>query len=118
MADVVIDMSSISTKPVLESLQMVRRGGRIVLVGIKGNNLVDGLASDTIVRKELTIVGAISKTFATGERALQFMQHHQDVLATLKPKSFALADVTTAALTLGREIKGPDYIYQYLDTAS
>jgi len=117
LADVVIDMTSISTKPVLEALAMVRRGGRIVLIGIKGNNLVDGLASDTIVRKELTVVGAISKTFSTGERALQFMQRHQDILASLKPKSFPLADVTAAALTLGREIEGPDHIYQYLKIA-
>jgi alcohol dehydrogenase len=117
LADVVIDMTSISTKPILQALQMVRRGGRVVLIGIKGTNAVEGLLSDTIVRKELTVVGAISKSYASAERALQFMRHHQDVLATLKPKDFALADVTTAVRTLGREIEGPDYIYQYLKIA-
>jgi alcohol dehydrogenase len=117
LADVVIEMTSISTKPVLEALQMVRRGGRIVLIGIKGTNLVDGLATDTIVRKELTIVGVISKTYGSSARALQFMRRHRDLLATLNSKAFALDDVTTAVKTLGREIEGPDYVYQHLRIA-
>lgn len=40
----------------------------------------------------------------------RYVRETVSILATLTPKSFALADVTTGALALGREIAGPDYI--------
>jgi threonine dehydrogenase-like Zn-dependent dehydrogenase len=58
MADVVLDASSTSTAPIHLALKMVRREGTIVLGGLKDHKSVDGIVTDDIVLRRLTIQGA------------------------------------------------------------
>ena len=61
-ADIVVDVSSYATQPVVDALSMIRPGGTIVLAGVKGFKPVDQFVSDLIVMKEITIKGAIGVT--------------------------------------------------------
>ena len=62
MADVVLDISDGSTEPVLQAVELVRRGGRIVLAGLKSGKPVNGLVTDKIVAGELQVLGGFSST--------------------------------------------------------
>ncbi len=104
MADVVLDMSAGSTEPVLQAIDLVRRGGRIVLAGLKNGKPVDGLMTDKIVANELQLLGGFSSTSASLETALEILKLHQHRLDKLCSHSFNLADADLAVRTLGREV--------------
>jgi threonine dehydrogenase-like Zn-dependent dehydrogenase len=106
MADVVLDMSDGSTEPVLQALDVVRRGGRIVLAGLKNGKPVNGLITDTIVANELQVLGGFSSTSTSLETALEILKAHQDRLGKLCSHSFGLDQADLAVRTLGREVKG------------
>ena len=61
-ADVVVDVSSYATQPVVDALHMVRAGGTVVLAGVKGFKVVDNFISDLVVMKEINLRGAIGVT--------------------------------------------------------
>lgn len=105
MADVVLDMSDGSTEPVLQALDLVRRGGRIVLAGLKNGKPVNGLMTDTIVANELQVLGGFSSTSSSLETALEILKAHQDRLGKLCSHSFGLDEADLAVRTLGREVE-------------
>jgi alcohol dehydrogenase len=104
MADVVLDMSAGSTEPVLQALDLARRGGRIVLAGLKNGKPVNGLMTDKIVGNELQLLGGFASTFGSLEIALEILKAHQDELGKLCSHSFGLEQADLAVRTLGREV--------------
>jgi len=73
--DVVIDVTSYSTSAVTLAIDLVRRGGRVVLAGTKGlGNPVPDFFSDKVVIKELTILGALGVDHANYERAVSLIE--------------------------------------------
>jgi threonine dehydrogenase-like Zn-dependent dehydrogenase len=104
MADVVLDMSAGSTEPVVQALDAVRMGGRVVLAGLKNGKPVDGLVTDKIVAKELQVLGGFSSTSGSLELALEILQANHDRLIPLCTHSFGLGDADLAVRTLGREV--------------
>jgi threonine dehydrogenase-like Zn-dependent dehydrogenase len=104
MADVVLDMSAGSTEPVLQALDVVRMGGRVVLAGLKNGKPINGLVTDKIVAKELQVLGGFSSTSSSLEIALEILQAHYQRLGPLCSHSFGLDDADLAVRTLGREV--------------
>src|SRR5262249_54781824 len=102
MADVVLDMSAGSTEPVLQALDLVRRGGRIVLAGLKNGKPVNGLNTDKIVGDELQVLGGFASTFGSLKTALEILKAHQHELGKLCSHSFGLDQADLAVRTLGR----------------
>jgi alcohol dehydrogenase len=112
MADVVLDMSDGSTEPVLQAVELVRKGGRIVLAGLKSGKPVNGLVTDKIVAGELQVLGGFSSTSGSLLTALEILKAHQHELASLCSHSFALDQADAAVRTLGREVQdGTDVLH-------
>jgi threonine dehydrogenase-like Zn-dependent dehydrogenase len=114
LVDVVVDVTNGSSSPIVQAVEMVRPGGKIVLAGLKGRHPIAGLLTDRIVVKEIQVVGVMSAGWTSVELAIRVIERKRDILARLKPKAFALEDVTTAVRTLGREIVDPDVLHLHL----
>ncbi len=118
LADVVLEVSAGATKPIVDAVDMVKRGGRIVLAGLKGKRAVEGLFTDKIVFKEIELVGVLSAGWQSIEIAIDIIRRRGAELKPLCSHSFPLARVEDAIRTLGREISnGVEVIHITLDIA-
>jgi threonine dehydrogenase-like Zn-dependent dehydrogenase len=113
-ADVVVDVSSYATQPVVDALSMVRVGGRIVLAGVKGFKPVEGLVSDLIVMKEIRLMGAIGVTSSGYKSAIRLLESGRIELGRMHTHDFELADAALAIRTLAREIPDDESIHSCL----
>ena len=119
MADVVLDMSAGSTEPVLQALDTVRMGGRVVLAGLKNGKPVSGLVTDKIVVKELQVLGGFSSTADSLDIALEILRAHHRRLGPICSHSFGLDEADLAVRTLGREVDdGKEVVHVSLVIAS
>ena len=113
-ADVVVDVSSYATQPVVDAMSMVRAGGKVVLAGVKGFKEVQGLVSDVIVLKEIQILGAIGVTSSGYQRAIGLIESGRVELEKMHTHDFDLADAELAIRTLAREVEGDESIHSCL----
>ncbi len=58
-ADVVVDVTAKAPSAPGDALRLVKRGGRVVLAGTRGRGPAPGFEPDTIVYKEVTVIGAL-----------------------------------------------------------
>jgi 2-desacetyl-2-hydroxyethyl bacteriochlorophyllide A dehydrogenase len=113
-ADVVVDVSPYATKPIIDAIEVVRRGGTIVLAGVKGYKPVPNFISDVVVGKEITIKGATGVTSSGYRSAIRAIESGKIPLAAMHTHDFALEDAETAIRTLAREIPGEESIHSCL----
>jgi threonine dehydrogenase-like Zn-dependent dehydrogenase len=85
-------------------VELVRRGGRIVLAGLKSGKPVNGLVTDKIVAGELQVLGGFSSTTESLLTALDILKAHRHRLGKICSHSFALGEADLAVRTLGREV--------------
>lgn len=112
MADVVLDVSAGAMAPILQGIDMTRRGGRLVLAGLKSGNKLDGVPIDEVVLREIELRGVVSGGYRSTELAISMIRESAEILAPLCTHTFALRDVTNAVRTLGREITdGTDAVH-------
>ncbi|MFB9127538.1 zinc-binding alcohol dehydrogenase [Paraburkholderia dipogonis] len=104
LADVVLDVSSGAMQPIVEGVDLVKRGGRIVLAGLKGNQPLNGLPIDKVVLREIQLLGVLSAGWQSTELAIELIKQDGPKLAPLCTHSFSLNDGTAAVRTLGREL--------------
>ncbi len=113
-ADVVVDVSSYATQPVVDALSMVRAGGRVVLAGVKGFKAVEGLVSDLIVMKEIRIMGAIGVTSTGYRSAIRLLESGRVPIERMHTHNFDLEEAELAIRTLAREIPDAESIHSCL----
>lgn len=113
-ADIVVDVSAYTTKPVADALQLVKMGGRIVLAGVKGFKAVDNFVSDLIVMKEVTVKGAIGVTSTGYRQAIELIESGSVDFAPMHTHDFELRDAELAIRTLAREIDNDESIHSCL----
>jgi threonine dehydrogenase-like Zn-dependent dehydrogenase len=113
-ADVVVDVSAYATQPVVDAMSMVRPGGRVVLAGVKGFKVVEGLVSDLIVLKEINIMGAIGVTASGYRSAIRLLESGRVPVERMHTHNFALAEAELAIRTLAREVDGDESIHSCL----
>lgn len=112
MADVVLDVSAGAMAPILQGIAMLRRGGRIVLAGLKSGQLLNDVPIDDIVLREIELRGVVSGGYRSTELAIQLINDNVDAFAQLCTHTFDLRDAASAVQTLGREItNGVDPIH-------
>lgn len=103
LADVVLDVSAGAVAPVIQAIDMVKRGGRIVLAGLKGRARLNDFPVDKVVFREIQLVGVLSAGWQPTEMAIRMIEEEGAGLRTLCSHSFPLEQVTEAVRTLGRE---------------
>jgi threonine dehydrogenase-like Zn-dependent dehydrogenase len=100
LADIVIDVSAGATQPILDAIEIVRRGGTIVLAGVKDGLPVVGLLPDRIVLKSIRMQGAFAVDTASFREAIRLLELGTGPYARMHTKSFALADAEAAIARL------------------
>jgi threonine dehydrogenase-like Zn-dependent dehydrogenase len=113
-ADVVVDVSSYATEPIVQALDFARMGGKIVLAGVKGFKPVPGFVSDKVVMKELTIHGAIGVTRSGYASAIRLLERRKHPVEMMHTHNFKLEEAELAIKTLAREIEGQESIHSCL----
>jgi threonine dehydrogenase-like Zn-dependent dehydrogenase len=113
-ADVVLDVSSYATEPIVQAMDFARMGGCIVLAGVKGFKSVPDFVSDKIVMKELTIKGAIGVTQSGYASAIRLLEKRKYPVEMMHTHDFKLEDAELAIKTLARQIEGEESIHSCL----
>jgi threonine dehydrogenase-like Zn-dependent dehydrogenase len=110
-ADVVIDVTAYSTEAVVQSIDLVRRGGRVVLAGTKGPKPVPGFYSDRIVMKELTVLGALGVDTPNYLRAIRLIESRRYPLEKMHTHTLPLTEADRALRLLAGEEPGESAIH-------
>jgi threonine dehydrogenase-like Zn-dependent dehydrogenase len=113
-ADVVVEVTSYATEPVVASLDYVAPGGTVVLAGVKGFKAIPDFVSDKIVLKEIRVQGAIGVTSSGYRNAIDLIESRRFPLEKIHTHDFALRDAELAIRTLAREIPGEESIHSCL----
>ena len=110
MADVVMDLADGTTATVPLAIQLARRGGQVLLAGLKHGKPVNGLISDQIVSKMLRISGGAGATPETMRRAVHLLGAGRVPTKELLGEVYSMDDVNTAMAALQRKIPDKDSI--------
>jgi threonine dehydrogenase-like Zn-dependent dehydrogenase len=110
LADVVLELTPMAAGPVSDALLAVRRGGRVVLAGLKGNKEIP-LRTDLIINRALTIRGAFGVDARGMADAIALIESRRFPLEKMHTHSFGLDDAELAIKTLGGEIPGESAIH-------
>ena len=110
LADVVLELTPMATQPVVDALEAVRHGGRVVLGGLKGQRTV-ALRTDVIINKAITVVGAFSVDAPAYSQAIRLIESGRFPLEKLHTHSFGLDEVALAIETLAGEVPGEDAVH-------
>jgi threonine dehydrogenase-like Zn-dependent dehydrogenase len=109
-ADVVLDVTPMATQPILDALEAVRFGGRIVLAGLKGRRPTS-LVTDAIIGKGITVVGAYSVDARAYVDAIRIIESGVLPLEKLHTHTFGLADAARAVEVLAGEVEGEQAVH-------
>jgi threonine dehydrogenase-like Zn-dependent dehydrogenase len=101
--DVVVDVSHLATEPIVQAIEMVRPGGRIVLGGLKHMEPVP-IVTDKLAYKEVTMVGVFSAGYSAIETAIKIISKNWKELEKLNTHTFPIERAEHAIRLLGREI--------------
>ncbi len=113
-ADVVIDVSSYATEPIVQAVDFARAGGTIVLAGVKGFKPIPNFVSDKIVLKELTVKGAMGVTRSGYASAIRLLEKRRYPVEMMHTHDFKLEEAELAIKTLARQIDGDESIHSCL----
>ena len=101
--DVVLDASAYSVLAVAQAIRMAKKGGRVVLAGLKGGRLLENLSSDEIIWKNLTVMGVLGVRPGAFMRAVEAIQSRRYPLERLHTHSFPVEETEQALKTLAGE---------------
>ena len=110
MADVVLELTPMAARPVLDALHAVCHGGRVVLAGLKGGRPIE-VSTDLIINKAITVVGAYGVDARAYSEAIRLIETGRFPLERLHTHTFELADTAHAIETLAGEIPGEEAIH-------
>lgn len=104
LADMVLDVSAGAIEPIIQAVDMVRRGGKIVLAGLKGNRPLTGFMTDKVVFREIQLIGVLSAGWTSTELAIDLVRRADRAeLEKLCTHTYGLPEADAAVRVLGRE---------------
>lgn len=106
-ADVVVDVTPYATDPVSDAMKMARRGGNVILAGLKGGRRVAEFDSDDIVTRHLTVRGVLGVDHESFVQAIDTIRSGRFPLDRLHSHAFALDEAAAAIDTLAGETAEP-----------
>lgn len=98
--DVVLDVTAYATDPVVDAMEMARRGGTVVLAGLKGSHRVPDFASDRIVMRQLTVKGVLGVGHDSFRKAVALIESGRYPLEKMQTHTFPLDQAEQAILAL------------------
>jgi len=105
MADLALELTPMAAEPITDALLAVRRGGRVVLAGLKGNREIP-LRTDLVINRALTVRGAFGVDARGMEDAIALIESRRFPLQKMHTHTFGLDDTALAIRTLGGEVPG------------
>ena len=69
-----LDVTAYATDPVVDAMEIARRGGTVVLAGLKGSHHVPDFASDRIVMRKLTVKGVFGVEHESFRKAVALIE--------------------------------------------
>ncbi len=105
LADVALELTPMAAEPITDALLSVRRGGRVVLAGLKGNREIP-VCTDLIINRALTVRGAFGVDARGMEDAIALIESRRFPLEKMHTHTFGLDDTALAIETLGGEVPG------------
>jgi threonine dehydrogenase-like Zn-dependent dehydrogenase len=105
LADLALELTPMAAEPITDALLSVRRGGRVVLAGLKGNQEIP-LRTDLMINRALTVRGAFGVDARGMEDAIALIESRRFPLEKMHTHSFGLDDAALAIETLGGEVPG------------
>ncbi len=109
-ADVVLELTPIASAPVIDAIEAVRHGGRVVLAGLKGGKRIE-ITTDRLINKAITMVGAYGVDATAYVQAIETIESGRFPLAKLHTHTFELADTVRAIETLAGDVEGEEAVH-------
>jgi threonine dehydrogenase-like Zn-dependent dehydrogenase len=110
MADVVLELTPLAAGPVSDALLTAKRGGTVVLAGLKGNREIP-LRTDLIINRALTVRGAFGVDAKGMADAIALIESRRFPLERMHTHTFGLSDAALAIETLGGDVPGEHAIH-------
>jgi threonine dehydrogenase-like Zn-dependent dehydrogenase len=110
MADVVLELTPMAGGPVTDAMLAAKRGGTVVLAGLKGHREIP-LQTDLIINRALTVRGAFGVDSRGMADAIALLESRRFPLEKMHTHSFGLADAALAIQTLGGDVPGEHAIH-------
>jgi threonine dehydrogenase-like Zn-dependent dehydrogenase len=104
--DLVVDTTPLAFQPVQDAIAAVKRGGTIVLAGIKGYVPMPGFPIDVYLHKQAKIVGALGTSPWAVEQAIRLIESRRLPLQLMHTHSVGLEQAEHAIHLLAGEIPG------------
>jgi threonine dehydrogenase-like Zn-dependent dehydrogenase len=104
-ANVVLELTPMAAGPVTDALLAARRGGRVVLAGLKGRREIP-LQTDLIINRALTVRGAFGVDARGMADAIALIESRRFPLEKMHTHAFGLDSAALAIETLAGEIPG------------
>ncbi len=106
-----------ATDPILQGIEMLKKGGTFVNAGVKTHNAVTNFFTDKLLFNEISFLGVLSSDWEDTAEAVDILTDEWKELAPLSTHSFPLSQAETAVKMLGREVDdGTESIHIHLDT--
>jgi threonine dehydrogenase-like Zn-dependent dehydrogenase len=88
--DVVLELTPKATKPVTDAIAMVRRGGTVVLAGVKDMATVPDFVSDELVFRGIRLQGVFTVDSRSYRQAIRLIESDPAVFARFGTQTFSL----------------------------
>jgi threonine dehydrogenase-like Zn-dependent dehydrogenase len=107
--DIVVDTSSFSIQPVVDSVSLVRKGGTIVFAGLKAKD-VDGFPVDEAIMKGIRMQGVLGMPPEAYRRSISLIASGRVPIGEMRTHVFDYHEGMKAVDTLSGKIEGEDAI--------
>jgi len=101
----VVDTTPTSFQPVTDAIAAARRGGTLVLAGLKAHTLMPDFPLDAVIHKQLHLVGALSASDWAVQQAIRAVAGGRYPLHLLHSHTLPITEVEKAIQLLAGEIE-------------
>ena len=103
LADVVVDVTAMAPTAFTQAVSLARVGGTIVVAGTRGGAEAPGFSPDTVVYKELRVLGALGVDATAYRAALELLAEERYPFADLPRRCVGLDDAAALLTTMAGE---------------